>query len=105
VASQSFKLRYFNAPPMAAGGLILSTVAQPGGLNLLGATLFLLPNPSLQPMLTQANEGGYGATVVSQLPPVAGVPVNVQYAWLNPPGCNLDGILSASEAMTITIQP
>ena len=105
VAGAPFSLRYFNAPPGAVGGLVYSATALPVGLPLLGAEFFVQLNPTLAPLPTMADEGGFGEIAVAALPPIAGTQVTVQCAWLNPSGCTDAGLLSASDALTIVIQP
>ncbi|MEM7307504.1 MAG: CehA/McbA family metallohydrolase [Planctomycetota bacterium] len=103
VMGQNFTLRYFNAPPNASGGLLFSTTPLPDGLPILGANFHILLNPALDPVVSISDDAGYGETTVP-LPPVSGVTVYAQYAWFNPTGCDTDGVLSASDALTIDIQ-
>ncbi|MEM7306078.1 MAG: CehA/McbA family metallohydrolase [Planctomycetota bacterium] len=105
ILGQPFTLRYFNAPPSSVGGLLVSTVPLPVGIPVLGASLHLLINPALDPVSTISNEGGYGETTIPSMPPPTGLPLHLQYVWFNPAGCNQFGLLSSSDAMTVTVQP
>ena len=61
--------------------------------------------PAIDPFPTISNDGGYGELNVAAMPSPAGIPIHMQWAWLNPEGCNGIAYLSASDALTVTCQP
>ncbi len=105
VVGQSFRMRYFNAPPGASGALIPALNPIPTGLPFLGAEFYVLINPAIIPVPTTANDAGFGETTIPSLPNPAGALVYVQYVWFNPTGCDSTGLLSSSDALKITLQP
>jgi N-acetylneuraminic acid mutarotase len=92
-----------NAPPNASGALLLGGTPDTRGQLLLGASIHVHPLPPFFAPPTTADAQGAGSF---GLPLPAGLQGTfyAQFVWVNTAACGGAGALSASDALSITVQ-
>jgi len=102
--SASFAVTCINAPPNTAGILAVGTVPSLNGIPLANIKVHINPYVPFIPFFAASN--GKGASTVNLAIPagIRGVKVYCQIAWSNTLTHPGSGILSASNALELTIQ-
>ncbi len=98
-----FALACTQAPPLTIGIVVIGFAPAPG-FPILGISAWIdLVQPTI--LATAVSDDlGFAKVPLSLATVTAGGQFYAQFAWFNPPWCGVQGTLSASDALDITVQ-